>query len=540
MTKVKGFVLCVAVLGVSLLSVFKAAGEENSKETPIATFAFIGNPYLSTLPPKQIKDEAGRVRDFLAKTSPAALEKSVSIVNELKPDAVIVLGSMTWSGSKADFDAFKVYLDQITSPVLVASGDRDELGGGLEAWRGVLGDRDVTNSVREIAGVRLIFTNDLDSEASKASKHIEGLLGQIRGKTATANLLIAARPSKGAPSRIKKGDDFWSLVEKQHIAVELAPTRYGHQIYLNGSLPKWTVGSTGWSTRGAVTRIRIFKDRIELPEYSDPDHLVFALNIPNPVAAPRLKSVDEDPYNCLSYSIELAKKPEFTVGLISDPQFDRERNRETLIQKAVAGVEDLNLLKPDLVLITGDLVNNNLPEEWDLFNDIFSKLKPKFYTMPGNHDVLFNYDFVEAMYSSAPEKKPEYAALVKKAVQQAEKEGFKGPSALYEKFTGSPTRQLIKFKDAAFITMPLMTQRVEPDDLTYLRKQLESTKGFRYVFVAAHYPVLQVFGNNVQADLGGSEVLSLLKKHKVIWFSLWSSASQWFCYVRGDGACADR
>ena len=78
---------------------------------------------------------------------------------------------------------------------------------------------------------------------------------------------------------------------------------------------------------------------------------MFALNIPNPVTAPRLKSVDEDPYGCLSYSSELTKKPEFTVGLISDPQFARERSRETLIQKAVAGVEDLNRRKPDLVII---------------------------------------------------------------------------------------------------------------------------------------------------------------------------------------------
>ena len=63
---------------------------------------------------------------------------------------------------------------------------------------------------------------------------------------------------------------------------------------------------------------------------------------------------------------------------------------------------------------------------------------------PGNHDVLFNYDFVEASYSSAPTKRPDYAAIVKEALAAAKKEGFSGPTALYEKYTGSQPRQMIK------------------------------------------------------------------------------------------------
>ncbi len=519
MRRLQGLTWSFVVLSAGLLlPSFQMLAAEPVKEQPIVTFAIIGNPYLTTLSPDQIKDERGSNRGFLAKTAPAALKKSIAIVNELKPDAVIVLGSATWSGSKADFDAFKVYLDQIESPVMVAAGDRDELGGGLGDWRGILGSRSVTNSVREVAGVRLFFADDLVSATDKACDRIEEQVAQL-GEKFTASLLISARPSAGAKSsKLKNESRFWSLVEKQRVAVELAPTRYGHQISLNRSLPRWTVGSVGWATRGAVTRVRVFKDRIELAEYLDPDTPVFVLNLPNPVAVPRLSDVEKDPYRCLSYTTELAKKPDFTVALISDPQFDRERSRDTLLQKARDGVADLNRLKPDLVLITGDLVNNNLPEEWDLFNEVFSKLEPKYYTMPGNHDVLFNYDFVESMYASAPEKNPEYAAQVKEAVQQAAKEGFKGPSALYEKYTGSPTQQVIKIKDAAFITLPFLTQRAEPEDLAYLRQQLEATQGIRHVFVAAHYPVLPVFGNNLLPEKGGDEVLALLKKYSVTGF----------------------
>ncbi len=48
-----------------------------------------------------------------------------------------------------------------------------------------------------------------------------------------------------------------------------------------------------------------------------------------------------------------------------------------------------------MVFIAGDLVNNNLPEKWEIFNRVFAKLKPPRHVVPGNHDVLFNYSFVE-------------------------------------------------------------------------------------------------------------------------------------------------
>lgn len=487
-------------------------------EAPLATFAVISNPYITTLPPEQIIDENGAVRDFLAKTTAPSLAKSVEIVNELKPDALIVLGSLTWSGSRADFDQFKGYLDQVSAPKLVVPGSRDTLSPESAAWRTQLGDLDATDTVRTIAGVRLIFASDLHTEPEAACSRIETQLAAAGGESAVATLILDAHPAVGRSKRTPEDAHFWPLVEKHNIAAELASTRYGSQIGLTNTLPGWTVGSTGWSTRGAITRVRVFTDRVELSQYSEPDLKTFALDVPNPATAPRLAKVEDDPHGCLSYSAELAKKPDFTLALISDPQFDRERNRQTLIDLAEAGILDLNRLNPDLVIITGDLVNNNLPEEWELFNSIFAKLKPKRYDVPGNHDVLFNYDFVEASYSNAPKDKPEYAEIVKQALAEAEKEGFTGPMALFEKYTGSPPRQRFELKDAAFITIPFLTTRADPEQVDYLRRELAACVDKRHVFVAAHYPALPLFGNNLLPSSGGSEVLALLNEHKVAGF----------------------
>jgi 3',5'-cyclic AMP phosphodiesterase CpdA len=502
----------IAAIFVSLVA-FSSAEDE-----PIATFAVISNPYITTLPPDEIIDENGRVRDFLAKTTGPALEKTVSIVNQLKPDALIILGSATWSGSQADFTVFKGYLDRVEVPALVVPASRDALSADSAGWRKELGEMDATDSVRQIAGVSLIFSSDLHTAPDDACARIAAQSAAAGETGAKAALLFCAHPPVGRSLRKPDHAAFWPLVEKLQIAAEFESVRYGYNLSLTNSLPGYKVGSTGWSTRGAITRIRVFEERIEISQFSDPEKMTFSLTIPNPVAAPRLTAAEADPSGCLTYTAELAKKPDFTVALISDPQFDRERSRQTLINLAEAGIADLNRLKPDLVFITGDLVNNNLPEEWDLFNSIFAKLESKRVDLPGNHDVLFNYDFVEASYSKAPTDKPEYKKLVDQALVEAKKEGFEGPTALFEKYTGSPPRQRVEIGDSAFITIPFLTTRADAEQVEYLRKELEACADKRFVFVAAHYPALPVFGNNLLPNAGGSEVLSMLIEHKVAGF----------------------
>ena len=503
---------CVAFIAATFLSfsvVITAVGEE-----PIAQIAVISNPYLTTLPASEIKDESGRVRDFLAKTAPESMEKTVALVNQLEPDALVVLGSLTWSGSESDFSALDKYFSHIDVPSIFVPGHRDQLDGSLDNYRRVFGNRDAMDEVKSIKGVTLAFASDLHVDPNAATERLEQQL--LENTESKAVLLFTSRDrTMGRSQLLPTHQRFWKLVKDHHLSVQFEPTRYGHTLGYENSLPTWTVGSNGWSTRGAVTLVRVFNDRIEIAQIADPNQPAFSLSVPNTVNAPRMTTVADDPFGCPSYSDDLALEPDFSFALVSDPQFDRETNRDYLIKKAEAAIVELNRLNPAMVFVAGDLVNNNLPEEWEMFNRVFSKLKPPRHVVPGNHDVLFNYDFMEQSYSSAAEKNPEYASLVKEALATAEKDGITGPAALYEKYTGSKPRQLIEHRDCAFITIPFLTTRADPEQIEFLREQLDRTKEKKHVFVIAHYPSLSAFGNNVQPQLGGTEVLSLMHEHQV-------------------------
>lgn len=57
----------------------------------------------------------------------------------------------------------------------------------------------------------------------------------------------------------------------------------------------------------------------------------------------------------------------------------------TSLKKAVEHINRLNPL-PDLVLLTGDLVDDGTPESYILLKHLLSPLKPPFLIIPGNHD----------------------------------------------------------------------------------------------------------------------------------------------------------
>lgn len=65
-------------------------------------------------------------------------------------------------------------------------------------------------------------------------------------------------------------------------------------------------------------------------------------------------------------------------------------------------IEQLNRLspQPDLVLLTGDVVDTGLPEEYAVARDILSGLKAPLVVMPGNHDehVAFRAAFSDHAY----------------------------------------------------------------------------------------------------------------------------------------------
>ena len=107
--------VAAVIIGAVILVV--GNGPCRADDEAIATIAVISNPYITTLPAEQIEDENGRLRGFLAKTGPESMERAVALVKQIKPDAFVVLGSLTWSGSNDDFKAMAKYLSNLKTNV---------------------------------------------------------------------------------------------------------------------------------------------------------------------------------------------------------------------------------------------------------------------------------------------------------------------------------------------------------------------------------------------------------------------------------------
>jgi len=87
----------------------------------------------------------------------------------------------------------------------------------------------------------------------------------------------------------------------------------------------------------------------------------------------------------------------FKIVQISDIHLGSLKGDE---EKFAAAIEMVNSEKPDLLLFTGDLVNNTA-DEIDGWEPIFSKLKSKY----GNFSVLGNHDYGDYFMWKSPEAK---------------------------------------------------------------------------------------------------------------------------------------
>ncbi len=92
-------------------------------------------------------------------------------------------------------------------------------------------------------------------------------------------------------------------------------------------------------------------------------------------------------YKVMSYEIEFDDLPNsfdgFTISHISDIHCGSFDN----YQKVKYGIELINKQKSDVIMVTGDIVNN-ISAELDPWKDLFSKLTAKYgiYSVLGNHD----------------------------------------------------------------------------------------------------------------------------------------------------------
>ncbi len=77
----------------------------------------------------------------------------------------------------------------------------------------------------------------------------------------------------------------------------------------------------------------------------------------------------------------------FTFVQLSDPQLGWRAGYENDVNSLKQAVTHINALKPDLVVICGDMVNNFNDNSVADFKEIISGLTVPCYWVPGNHDV---------------------------------------------------------------------------------------------------------------------------------------------------------
>ena len=104
---------------------------------------------------------------------PAGLKRSIALANRVRPDAMIVLGSLTWSGSDADFRRVKQMLSGIQAPLYVVPGVKDLADGSHERFGQYFGKENVSGRHLNINGVRLVFAPLYDRTGPAQQKALD-------------------------------------------------------------------------------------------------------------------------------------------------------------------------------------------------------------------------------------------------------------------------------------------------------------------------------------------------------------------------------
>lgn len=153
----------------------------------------------------------------------------------------------------------------------------------------------------------------------------------------------------------------------------------------------------------------------------------------------------------------------FTFVQMTDPQIGFELSEEKTDTMFKAAVAEVNALNPELVVITGDLVNWAYSDKQDsIYFDGRALIKAPVYELPGNHDIRTN----------EPQSRERYMKL------------------------HGETRFSIKKNGCAFIGIDSNCikngeEELEAEQLEWLKDQLKKAKKAKYTFVFLHCPIIR-------------------------------------------------
>ncbi len=486
-------------------------------EEPICRIAAISNPYMTELSAKELGD-----RSWVKQIAPAGLKQAIAMANATKPDAMVVLGSLTWSGSESDFQLVRKYLSKIEAPLHTVPGVKDLVDGGDDRYLKFFAKENVAGRSVNVKGVHLQFA-PLYERTSEAQKRVLGQIktGLAKSRDAKAVLMfseldIPAPPSPETASEIQR--EYWDLIHKHNVAARFAGG-HSHTVSYEDSLPFWSIPSSGWSytPKWALALITVYAKHIELDLVRAGFQPMQRLVIPNPVAAERMPKAADDRYGVPTYSEDLQRKPDLTFVQLSDSQFDdgtvpryaaRYTHDEVMNELAATQVNRLN---PAMVFMTGDLTNKNTRAEWETYRRIYSKLKMPLHPVPGNHDTLhdrkkIDRDILGDLFETGRENW--------RLADELSGGRTADRTALYRHFTKREPYYCVEKNGCAFLCLNTRVASVDDEQIHWLRQELERTKDAKHVFVLGHYPVLKDFGNSVQGP-EAQEILNLLREYKV-------------------------
>lgn len=492
-------------------------------EEPVCRIAALAYPYVTALPAEQIKDiRGGKPRPFIKANSAAAMNTFVESVNRLKPDAILLVGSLTWTGSDADIAELKTHLDKLTVPVHLLPSETDLANDGLARFRAQLPKCQIyTRGTADIRGVRLVL-NGGPVQAQPVKEALDWFVESTAGAKGAKAVIQVGGPVQPWPIPAVPSDAqrYWSAVEEGKVALRLTGA-HAHLLGYENTLPTYQLPSPSWQARVcALVTISVFPERIELAMHPvEADLPLQRIAIPNPVKSTRWPTAEADPFGSPTYSRDAALKPELTFVHLSDSQFDDQKVPRIGARYALAepvngaAVAEVNKFKPAFALMTGDLVNKDTPAEWATFNRIYGQLTTPLYALPGNHDRVGKREDAE----KAGDLRETSLASIAHAEEIA-KEGFTGPLALFQKYTrkyasGGKTYYAFEKNGSVFICLDTSTAALDKAQLQWLEGELERARAAKHLFVVGHHPLLVAFGNNV-GD-GRDEALALLKKHRV-------------------------